>query len=63
MFLPVSYLVLCKAVGDLLIYKMKINLLPGITRVLSGIMVQKMEYKNMFLPGSYLRICKAVRVL
>ena len=56
-----------KAVVDLKIVKVKVHLLPGFTRFLSGIWNQKLTYKNMFIPGSYpvsirqLSTCKLLR--
>ena len=43
-----------KTVFDLEIVEVKIRLLPGTTRFLSGIWIQKLKCKNMFRPGSYM---------
>ena len=43
-----------KAVVDLQIVKVKVNLLPSPTWFLSGIWIQKYYYKDIFLPESYL---------
>ena len=52
-----------KAVGVLLIFKLKVNLLTALFSFLSGISIQKIKCKNMFLLGSYLVFCNAVGVL
>ena len=42
-----------KAVVEFQIVKVKVHLLPGPTRFLSGIWNQKLNLKNMFIPGIY----------
>ena len=52
-----------KAVGVLLIFKIKVNLLTALFSFLSDISNQKLKCKNIFLPRSYFLFCKAVCVL